>query len=295
MIEQIRIKASVARLPGWQPFNLYDPDTDQDSPQNPVPKYEADGRAMSIPLMLDRAQYKDYRKTLTQRDPHCVYCGDEVTNDTSSLDHVVPQSRGGKEWPANLVLCCRECNTAKSDMTLHEWRESIIERIAKLDAMAETVQGLIDDGASCFVAGVKKVRDPEPTMVLNSCVPRAMQPVSPELPFKEEPDQYCQNHFDAGRASYQIVDNTTKKPILRRLSLNQAVHVVTQIEHDTPVSIWMVRPFYRAEIGLPRPPRPDLLPEEWFRTPAGSPHVCSRSNDAHSDHSQQPEALEPVE
>lgn len=46
--------------------------------------------------------------------PFCARCG-RCGNLT--LDHVVPLSKGGAHRLSNLQLLCRECNTAKGDLT----------------------------------------------------------------------------------------------------------------------------------------------------------------------------------
>lgn len=61
------------------------------------------------------------RKGVLTRDRHrCVYCGAIAT----SLDHVVPRSRGGQHSWDNVVAACGRCNHQKADRPLHElgWR-----------------------------------------------------------------------------------------------------------------------------------------------------------------------------
>lgn len=49
----------------------------------------------------------------------CSYgCGRPAT----TLDHVVPLSRGGAHSVANLALACRQCNAQKRERTPEEWR-----------------------------------------------------------------------------------------------------------------------------------------------------------------------------
>jgi 5-methylcytosine-specific restriction endonuclease McrA len=43
------------------------------------------------------------------------------------LDHVIPQSKGGKDAWDNLVTACRPCNHAKADLTLEEYGKEIPE------------------------------------------------------------------------------------------------------------------------------------------------------------------------
>jgi 5-methylcytosine-specific restriction endonuclease McrA len=52
------------------------------------------------------------RRGVFARDGHrCVYCGAPAT----SLDHVVPRSRGGEHVWENVVSACRRCNHTKAD------------------------------------------------------------------------------------------------------------------------------------------------------------------------------------
>lgn len=56
-------------------------------------------------------------------DGCCYYCGLELTKQTSTYDHVVPRSRGGRSTVENLVLACSPCNNKKSNMSLDDYRE----------------------------------------------------------------------------------------------------------------------------------------------------------------------------
>lgn len=47
----------------------------------------------------------------------CAYCGGPVQH----IDHVIPLSRGGSNWPANLVPACAPCNLSKNKRTFREW------------------------------------------------------------------------------------------------------------------------------------------------------------------------------
>lgn len=54
-------------------------------------------------------------------DAKCFYCGVALTRKTRSLDHLVPRARGGTNNFKNIVICCRPCNCAKSDLTVSEF------------------------------------------------------------------------------------------------------------------------------------------------------------------------------
>ena len=47
----------------------------------------------------------------------CSYCGGPYEH----LDHAIPLSRGGTNWPANLRTACRPCNLSKGSKTVCEF------------------------------------------------------------------------------------------------------------------------------------------------------------------------------
>jgi DNA-directed RNA polymerase subunit RPC12/RpoP len=63
--------------------------------------------------VLERMKYYFYK---------CAYCGGPFEH----IDHVIPVSRGGDHWPANLRPSCRLCNQSKSNKPLKVW---LAERI----------------------------------------------------------------------------------------------------------------------------------------------------------------------
>ncbi len=64
------------------------------------------------------------RRGVLRRDGHrCAYC----RGIASTVDHVVPRSRGGTDSWQNLVACCLRCNGVKGDRTPEEmgWRSHV--------------------------------------------------------------------------------------------------------------------------------------------------------------------------
>jgi 5-methylcytosine-specific restriction endonuclease McrA len=78
-------------------------------------------------LVLVTYAHVPYRKVavnkenVLRRDGYeCQYCGKKLTNATGTIDHVVPQSRGGKHLWANVVAACVVCNNSKDNRTPDE-------------------------------------------------------------------------------------------------------------------------------------------------------------------------------
>ncbi len=64
-----------------------------------------------------RAMVPMTRAALMHRDGHrCGYCGGRAT----TIDHVIPRSRGGEHGWENCVASCAPCNQRKSDKFLAE-------------------------------------------------------------------------------------------------------------------------------------------------------------------------------
>ena len=63
---------------------------------------------------------------IDKSDGKCFYCGITLDDDLIEFDHVHPFSKGGKDNFENLVAACYLCNSYKSDKTLEEFRESLI-------------------------------------------------------------------------------------------------------------------------------------------------------------------------
>jgi 5-methylcytosine-specific restriction endonuclease McrA len=66
------------------------------------------------------------RGVLRRDNSKCGYCGSAAT----TIDHVLPRSRGGKDTWENLVACCLRCNNLKGDRTPAEmnWTLSTVPR-----------------------------------------------------------------------------------------------------------------------------------------------------------------------
>jgi len=50
----------------------------------------------------------------------CVCCGLSLLYGYH-IDHIIPVSRGGSNWPDNIQLLCSTCNLKKNALTMEEW------------------------------------------------------------------------------------------------------------------------------------------------------------------------------
>jgi len=53
-----------------------------------------------------------------QWDNQCAYCGSE---EEITLDHIVPQTKGGSNHTTNLLACCKKCNGDKGHADWITW------------------------------------------------------------------------------------------------------------------------------------------------------------------------------
>ena len=60
---------------------------------------------------------KDAKEYLKE-ERKCIYCGS--TSDLS-IDHIIPQSKGGLDIAANSILACKSCNSSKGNKDVFEW------------------------------------------------------------------------------------------------------------------------------------------------------------------------------
>jgi 5-methylcytosine-specific restriction endonuclease McrA len=81
---------------------------------------------------------------ILERDQYtCRYCGLDGKASfenalVMSVDFIVPRARKGKKDPANLVACCRPCNTIKGTRVYKNFDEAKKYVLAKREAMRQS-------------------------------------------------------------------------------------------------------------------------------------------------------------
>jgi len=85
--------------------------------------------AVPAPEVIRLTNYNDIHRTTVKysskgvyrRDNYtCQYCNQRKKTEELSIDHVLPQSKGGKTNWLNCVTACFPCNNKKSDKTLEQ-------------------------------------------------------------------------------------------------------------------------------------------------------------------------------
>lgn len=67
---------------------------------------------------------KDVNALFKAQGGKCATCKTHIRHAGElkfEIDHVVPLSRGGSNWPSNLALSCKRCNRAKRDLMPEDW------------------------------------------------------------------------------------------------------------------------------------------------------------------------------
>jgi len=60
-----------------------------------------------------------WRKNIKEQwENKCAYCWSE---ENITLDHIIPQCKGGLDIKTNVVACCHSCNQSKGHTPWEEW------------------------------------------------------------------------------------------------------------------------------------------------------------------------------
>jgi 5-methylcytosine-specific restriction endonuclease McrA len=59
----------------------------------------------------------------------CYYCKESIDQYSTTVDHLIPESRGGIRANKNKVHSCQRCNNLKGDMTPEEFHKALTAMI----------------------------------------------------------------------------------------------------------------------------------------------------------------------
>jgi 5-methylcytosine-specific restriction endonuclease McrA len=101
--------------------------------------------AEKIASLIPQDTEEDYfndpekRRKIFERDKWiCQYCGEKVTQENATIDHFIPQSKGGKHNKENLKLCCFICNSIKSGKSYKEAAPFLLKSLQERKARSHT-------------------------------------------------------------------------------------------------------------------------------------------------------------
>jgi 5-methylcytosine-specific restriction endonuclease McrA len=111
-----------------------------------IEEYDQDIRSVSIAIKapavvrlvkffkIGRRSPPLSRANILARDNfQCQYCSKELSSKESTLDHVLPKSRGGKTTWENIVCACASCNRKKGGHTPKEANMKLLKPPVKPD------------------------------------------------------------------------------------------------------------------------------------------------------------------
>ena len=72
-------------------------------------------RRCTIPEQIKKQVFAKFKN-------RCAYCGDRLTPETRTIDHIIPLSEGGSNYITNFFPACTQCNTLKSSLSLRDFK-----------------------------------------------------------------------------------------------------------------------------------------------------------------------------
>jgi len=91
-------------------------------------KHQVINRPVPSHLPAPNWQNANYKNAIFKRDHFlCAYCGKvceahspaEAQTTGLSIDHIIPRSKGGSDYPSNLTTSCASCNKSKCDNSVN--------------------------------------------------------------------------------------------------------------------------------------------------------------------------------
>lgn len=76
----------------------------------------------------------------------CAYCNSE---EDLTIDHIIPQSKGGKNTKNNVVCACKSCNLQKGYTHWEDWFKS--QEFFTVERMSDILEWMKEDNSSPYV------------------------------------------------------------------------------------------------------------------------------------------------
>lgn len=110
--------------------------------------------AETIKLLYNPFAFPRYRKMALQRDQHlCLWCGQSAT----TVDHIIPSSKGGSDLPRNLLASCSDCNSRRGNRSAIAYLE---ERLRGAPNKPKLYYRLLIAYGSSYLSHIRKALSP---------------------------------------------------------------------------------------------------------------------------------------
>ena len=83
-------------------------------------------------IMKERIPLNLRRRVIERDGYYCVYCDEDLHEKEIHMDHVIPESQGGKTTFDNLQVTCRKCNLAKGVLSESEFMSRLRRRAQRI-------------------------------------------------------------------------------------------------------------------------------------------------------------------
>lgn len=80
------------------------------------------------------------KRRLLSVQQDCTYCRMLLTDETATIDHIIPVSKGGENVDSNAALACESCNQWKGNDSLADFRRSPYYRWIKGMSLIEVLR-----------------------------------------------------------------------------------------------------------------------------------------------------------
>tara|TARA_R110002020_G_scaffold236386_3_gene448726 strand:- start:4214 stop:4540 length:327 start_codon:yes stop_codon:yes gene_type:complete len=81
---------------------------------------------------VTKKSWKSYGANISSSPDICFYCSKKIDSYERTVDHIIPQSRGGILSNNNKLHSCGDCNKLKADMTPEEFKRALSSMIRLL-------------------------------------------------------------------------------------------------------------------------------------------------------------------
>ncbi len=137
-------------------------------------------------------------------DGICPYCGQPLKGRKITMDHILPQDRGGPTIPNNLVPCCSSCNEEKSNMD--EWEYE------KFKNLSQSKKAIYRKEIEAYIVKMKEERGHEIPSQWLTKMDLKNENIIVTINFRE--DWYRSNKYQKVKRMYRTYNHLTYPVII---------------------------------------------------------------------------------